>query len=138
MKEMGFRVSLYDTGLWIHTTQPNLYVTSHVDDFKIACENRDDGDWFLNELGAQFEIKNLSEMRRYLGMDITRNVDAGVCLQLYVVAAAKRMREVVELTTGAYVSINSLSSKFPRITYLVLGLKLFPEIGVSSSNGFLR
>jgi hypothetical protein len=43
MKEMRFRVSLHDAGLWIHITRPNLYVTSHVDD------------WFFNEFGTQAE-----------------------------------------------------------------------------------
>ena len=70
LKSLGFRVSAYDPALWIHTKKPNLYVTSHVDDFEITGPNRDDIQWVLDTLGKKFDIKDLGQMKRYLGMDV--------------------------------------------------------------------
>lgn len=36
---IGFRVCNYDPGLFIHGERPHLYLTSHVDDFKIVAAN---------------------------------------------------------------------------------------------------
>ena len=57
MKDFGFRVSPFDSGLWIHLTRKNFYVTSHVDDFKIVCENISDKEWLIEQLNSKFEIK---------------------------------------------------------------------------------
>jgi hypothetical protein len=71
MKKLGFRTSPYDAGLWISTTKDKLYVTAHVDDFKIVCQRHEDGEWLLEELGKEFELKDLGKITRYLGMDVT-------------------------------------------------------------------
>jgi hypothetical protein len=46
MKETGSRASNYDAGLWIHLSKKKPYVTSHVDDLKIVCEDAMDKEWF--------------------------------------------------------------------------------------------
>src|SRR4029077_6150150 len=75
MKKLGFRISPYDAGLWISTTKSKLYVTAHIDDFKIVCQQREDGEWLIRELGKEFELKDLGNMSRYLGMDVTTTDD---------------------------------------------------------------
>lgn len=50
------RTSRYDAGLWIHSSIPNLYVTSHVDDFKVHGRSEEDCDWFLTLLGQRIDI----------------------------------------------------------------------------------
>jgi hypothetical protein len=37
--EIGFCVSPYDPGLYIHRSIPYLYLTTHVNDFKIVTES---------------------------------------------------------------------------------------------------
>jgi Reverse transcriptase (RNA-dependent DNA polymerase) len=69
--DMGFRVSEYDAGLWISTRHRNLYLTCHVDDFKIVCATPEDGELVLNEMEKRFEIKSLGRIQRYLGMNVT-------------------------------------------------------------------
>jgi hypothetical protein len=46
MKETRSGASNYDAGLWIHLSKKNPYVTSHVDDLKIVCEDAMVGDIF--------------------------------------------------------------------------------------------
>jgi Reverse transcriptase (RNA-dependent DNA polymerase) len=72
LEAIGFRASPYDAGLFIHTTKPNLYVTAHVDDFGITGASRANIQWVLEEMGKQFPIKDLGEMKHYLGLQITR------------------------------------------------------------------
>ena len=75
MKRLDFRVSPYDPGLWISTTHKHLYVSAHVDDFKIVCETPEHADWVIQELGKQFEIKDLGQIKHYLGMDVSFQSD---------------------------------------------------------------
>jgi hypothetical protein len=79
LETIGFRVSPYDAGLFIHTEKPNLYVTSHVDDFGITGADRTAIQWVLDEMGKQFPIKDLGQMKHYLGLQITRS-DEGIKL----------------------------------------------------------
>jgi hypothetical protein len=79
LSNIGFRVSPYDSGLFIHSTKPNLYVTAHVDDFGIIGANKDEIQWVLDEMGKQFAIKDLGQMKHYLGLQIIRT-DAGLKL----------------------------------------------------------
>lgn len=53
--------------------KPNLYVTSHVDDFGITGASRTDIRWVLDEMSKQFAIKDLGEMKHYLGLQITQS-----------------------------------------------------------------
>ena len=58
-----------DAGLWISTRHRNLYLTCHVDDFKIVCAALEDGEFVLNEMKERFEIKSLGRIQRYLGSE---------------------------------------------------------------------
>lgn len=76
LKEFGFKCSNYDSGLWIHQTRKNLYVTTYVDDFKVIAATADDADWFMDTLAKHFDIKDLGEMKRYLGVNVKYNQQA--------------------------------------------------------------
>ena len=42
LQSIGFKVCPYDAGLFIHQSWKNLYMTSHVDDFKIVAADPTD------------------------------------------------------------------------------------------------
>jgi hypothetical protein len=69
LKEIGFRVSPYDPGLFISTQRPHLYLTSHVDDFKIVGDE-DDARTVIDALKAKFEINDLGQIKHYLGTSV--------------------------------------------------------------------
>ena len=69
LNEVGFRVSPYDPGLFISTKRPHLYLTTHVDDFKIVGDE-DDARTVLDALKAKFEINDLGQIRHYLGTSV--------------------------------------------------------------------
>ena len=72
---IGFRVCEYDAGLFIHTERQNVYLTTHVDDFKIVAADATDAEWVVTMLATRFEIKDMGEMRHYLGMDVNIHPD---------------------------------------------------------------
>jgi hypothetical protein len=73
LNEIGFRVSPYDSGLFISTTRPHLYLTTHVDDFKIVAQYDEDARGVINALSTRFEIKDLGPIKHYLGTTIDAN-----------------------------------------------------------------
>jgi hypothetical protein len=77
LTELDFRASPYDSGLFISTTKPHLYLTTHVDDFKIVAQHEDDAHNTLNALKARFEIKELGQIKHYLGTAIETD-DKGI------------------------------------------------------------
>lgn len=79
LEAIGFRISPYDAGLFLHKTKPNLYVTAHVDDFGIIGANRTEIQWILSEMGKQFPIKDLGQMEHYLGLRVEQT-EAGIKL----------------------------------------------------------
>lgn len=75
MKELDFRVSPYDAGLWIHRYR-QLYVTTHVDDFQTYAPKEADIDWFMATLNQSFEFNDVGDAQKYLGVDVRRNSEA--------------------------------------------------------------
>lgn len=71
LRSIGFKVCDYDAGLFIHQSWKNLYLTSHVDDFKIVAANPEDAQWVVDSMSSRFEMKDASTMRFYLGMEVT-------------------------------------------------------------------
>lgn len=67
---LGFKTCPYDAGLFIHKTRPHLYITTHVDDFQLVAERADDIEWTKNALAKEWEIKDVSDMTYYLGMEV--------------------------------------------------------------------
>jgi hypothetical protein len=56
-----------------------LYLTTHVDDFKIVVESREIAQSVLDELKTKFEIKDLGSIKHYLGTDVCEQ-DNGIFL----------------------------------------------------------
>ena len=50
-------------------------MTTHVDDFKIVAADATDAEWVVTMLATRFEIKDMGEMRHYLGMDVNIHPD---------------------------------------------------------------
>jgi hypothetical protein len=48
-------------------------MTAHVDDFAVIAAQKQDADWLIDAMGCKFQIKNLSELHHYLGMEIIRS-----------------------------------------------------------------
>jgi len=66
----GFKTCPYDAGLFIHKTCPHLYITTHVDDFQLVAERVEDIEWMKDNLTKEWEIKDVSDMTYYLGMEV--------------------------------------------------------------------
>jgi hypothetical protein len=79
LTEIRFRVSPYDPGLYIHCSIPYLYLTTHIDDFKIIAESCEIAQSILDELKTKFEIKDLGSIRHYLSTDICEH-DSSISL----------------------------------------------------------
>jgi hypothetical protein len=73
LEALGFKTSDYDPGLWIHQSRKHLYVTAHVDDFTIIAELTADAEWLLNAMQRKFDIKETTDLRHFLGMEIVRS-----------------------------------------------------------------
>jgi hypothetical protein len=61
---------MYDPALFIHTTKPQLYMTSYVDDFGITGTDHSTIRWVLDAMQKQFKIKDLGQIQHYLGMNL--------------------------------------------------------------------
>lgn len=70
-------MSPYDVGLFISTTRPHLYLTTHVDDFKIVAQREDDAREVINAMKTRLDIKDLGLIKHYLSTDIDAN-DKGI------------------------------------------------------------
>lgn len=77
---MGFKASQYEPGLWIHQTIKGLYLTTYVDDFKSYSKNVDHAKWAIDALAQKFEIKNVSAVSKYLGVNIDRQDESTTTL----------------------------------------------------------
>ena len=76
--KVGFVRSDVDPCLYIDTKR-NIYITIWVDDLLIAQEpTRYCG--CKGAIGWEFEMKNLGELKHFLGMRITRNPDGGISI----------------------------------------------------------
>jgi hypothetical protein len=78
LKSIGFKASPHDPALFVHETK-KLYITTHVDDFMIVGEDTQDAVQALEDLKSRFEIKEVPEFKRYLGMNI-KTTPAGIQL----------------------------------------------------------
>jgi hypothetical protein len=56
-----------------------LYLTTHVDDFKIVAESREIAQSVLDKLKTKFEIKDLGSIRHYLSTDVCEH-NSGISL----------------------------------------------------------
>jgi hypothetical protein len=70
LTEIGFCVSPYDPGLYIHRSIPHLYLTTHVNNFKIVTESCEIAQSILNKLKTKFKIKDLGSIRHYLSTNV--------------------------------------------------------------------
>jgi Reverse transcriptase (RNA-dependent DNA polymerase) len=50
----------------------------YVDDIAAAAESRDQLNWFFDKLNARFDAKNLGEIKKILGIRVTRDRKARI------------------------------------------------------------
>lgn len=79
MADIGFEKSAYDNCLYIRNKdgKKSAYLVLYVDDMLVAVEDLQEVEQIKRELGQNFEMKNLGEARRILGMDISRERSKG-------------------------------------------------------------
>ncbi|EDN07547.1 hypothetical protein HCAG_04057 [Histoplasma mississippiense (nom. inval.)] len=70
--QSGFRVSPYDAGLFIHDAR-KVYMTVYVDDVRLYGPKIEDLNWAKAAIAANYEIKDVGDSNRYLGMKIERD-----------------------------------------------------------------
>ena len=72
--KIGFVRSSADPCLYVDTKR-NIYITIWVDDLLIASKNGRDIAAVKAQLAGEFEMKDLGELKHFLGMNITRTND---------------------------------------------------------------
>ncbi|EER28295.1 copia-like retrotransposon family protein [Coccidioides posadasii C735 delta SOWgp] len=85
LKSLGFQISPYDAGLLYHKRK-QIYLTLHVDDCRIMGPNEAEIEWLIEKLQERFEIKEVTEQGRYLGMRVQKqpNGDLFVNQEQYI------------------------------------------------------
>ncbi len=69
---IGFKQSLADPCLYVHAKR-EIMLLLYVDDITAASKYSLELDWFYAQLSARFNVKDLGEIRKILGVRITRN-----------------------------------------------------------------
>jgi hypothetical protein len=96
MRLKGYTQSKYDTCLW-YRTKDKVYVTTHVDDFKIYAPTREAMDAAKQELKELYLMRDLGPISHYLGQSIVRDRKART-IHLTQTAAINRILEEVGMT----------------------------------------
>lgn len=74
MKEIGFQRSCHDQCVYIkYTTDGKIYLLLYVDDMLVACKDKKQIQALKDQLNSRFEMKDLGEARKILGIDIIRD-----------------------------------------------------------------
>jgi hypothetical protein len=68
---LGFHQSQADLCIFIHDS--GIILGVYVDNFVVAARHLKDVKWFKSEFGSRFKIKDLGEIKRILGIRVTRN-----------------------------------------------------------------
>jgi hypothetical protein len=77
MRSKGYIQSKYDTCLWYRTAD-KVYITTHVNNFKVYAPIRGIMDTAKQELAKLYPIRNLSPIAHYLGLNIMRDRKARI------------------------------------------------------------
>jgi hypothetical protein len=96
LQSIGYTKSKHDDALWFRRTD-RIYVTTHVDDFKVYAANRQIIDTAKQQIMNLFPIKDLGSIRFYLDMKVDRNREART-IQLTQTAAIDRILDEAKLT----------------------------------------
>jgi hypothetical protein len=72
MRSKGYVQSKYDTCLWYRTAD-KVYITTHVNDFKVYTLTRRVMDAAKQELAELYPMKDLGPIAYYLGLSIVRD-----------------------------------------------------------------
>ena len=70
--EIGFEQSLADPCLFVHK-KGGITLLVYVDDMAAAAKKKAELDWFFRSMKERFNIKDLGEIEKILGMRVTRN-----------------------------------------------------------------
>lgn len=72
LRKLGFEQTLSDPCMLRHPTR-NITLLIYVDDICIAARSIDQVKWFKNEFQKVFKVKDLGEMKKILGIRVTRD-----------------------------------------------------------------
>ena len=77
ISSLGFQRSSYDICVYINsrTYKDKVYLLLYVDDMLLARSSKDNLVHVKNLLSKEFDMKDLEESRKILGIDITRDRD---------------------------------------------------------------
>lgn len=109
MVRLGFRQSLYEPCIYIHTTR-KIIISVVVDDLSIYGPYDQDITWFKKELARVFKTTDEDEDSTYLGMQIQRTANH---TRLHQNAYAKKILQRFELHNAAPVQVPSNPSIRP-------------------------
>lgn len=106
VQKLGFARSKYDSCFFFKGSggPESVYLLLYVDDMLLACHDRSEIDSIKSKLKSEFEMKDLGEAKRILGMEITR--DRNNCiLQLRQCSYVKKILEKFSLLECKPVSL---------------------------------
>src|SRR5204863_8784979 len=69
---IGFQQSLTDPCLYVNTKR-GIILLLYVDDILAASKHSQELDWFYSQLSARFNTKDLGEIQKILGIQVTQN-----------------------------------------------------------------
>ena len=71
--QLGFRPTHSDPSLYVGATDKGTWILVNVDDMLLAATDSEELNRLKQALKSKFPMKELGEVRTYLGMDVTRN-----------------------------------------------------------------
>lgn len=82
VKKLGFVRSNYDSRFFFKGSggPESIHLLLYVDDMLLACYDRSEIDFFKSKLKSEFEMKDLGQAKRTLGMKIERDRDNCILL----------------------------------------------------------
>ena len=120
MLHCGFTRSKYDGCVYFKAlnNSKRMYLLLYVDDMLIACEDMEEIHKLKNQLGGEFEMKDLGSAKRILGMDIVRGSDViFLSQQRYILKVLDRfrMRDAKVVSTPLAMHFKLSASQSPQI-----------------------
>jgi hypothetical protein len=95
----------FDKCLYIRETNNNTtYVLVHVDDLLVAGSNEDELKGIMNNIGKEFELKDLGTIKHYLGIDVEKDPEGN-----FLISQGKYIDKIVEAANLE----EGKTSKFP-------------------------
>ena len=110
----GYLRCNFDCGVYYKLVKTNLYIYMllYVDGILVACKSRVEIEALKQLLNSEFDMKDLGQAKKILGMEIRRNKEKGILLLT--------QRKYLEKVLGNFGTTNCKSVKTPLVAHFKL------------------